>query len=251
MFKIAICDDETKETKSIKKLVEEFLNEYAIIYDICIFLSGEELLLSEEKFDFIFLDISMGGINGIETGMQLYQKNRKIKIVYITTFQEYCNDAINHAHAFAYLAKPIKKEKLREQVNELVKIIGIERGREIEIELLNVTEIDGGKRKEYLSLKMPVSSILYFEYIKAGRKIKVKTEKKTYEYISTMSEIEKKMELYEFRQCYRGVLVNYEHVVKAKGDKVYLNTGEILPLSQKRVTEFKEQLNKYVHRSVE
>ena len=73
---------------------------------------------------------------------------------------------------------------------------------------------------------------------------------KVYEYSGTMTEVEQKMEMYGFATCYRGILVNFEHVIKAKGDTVYLSTGEKLPLSQKRVVEFKNQLNDYVHGSI-
>ncbi len=75
MFKVGICDDELNEAAVIKQLVEEFMNSYGILYDIQIFLSGEDLIASSASFDFVFLDISMGGMNGIEAGMKLYQRN--------------------------------------------------------------------------------------------------------------------------------------------------------------------------------
>lgn len=250
MFKVAICDDELNETAVIKELVEEFMKDHGILYSIQIFLSGEELIISSVSFDFVFLDISMGGMNGIEAGMKLYQRNRKVRIIYITGYNEYCNDAVNRAHAFAYLPKPVEKEQLIDHISELVQVIGLDRGNDIEIVLSNVTEISESGGKEYPAIKVTVSKILYFEYIKAARKIRVKTIKKAYEYIGTIADVEQRMEIYGFGTCYRGVIVNFEHVAKVKGDIVYLYTGERLPLSQKRVIAFKEQLNDYVHRSI-
>lgn len=250
MFNIAICDDERKEAKTIKTMLETFLKEHLLIYNIHIFTSGEALLASSENFDFIFLDISMEGINGIETGMKLYQKSRKIRLIYITGYQEYCKDAVNHAHAFAYLSKPVAKEQLAKQVSELIKEIGEDKGNEIEIELLNVTRIGEDDQKIYPIVQIPISHILYVEYVKAGRKIRVRTKTEIYEYSGTMAELEQKMKLYDFETCYRGILVNFEHVMKVKGDTIYLVTGEKLPLSQKRRTEFREQLSNYVHRSI-
>lgn len=246
MFNIAICDDEIKEAEAIEIMLEEFMKKNTVIYKISIFNSGEELIASLEKFDFVILDILMRGMNGIETGMKLYQRNRQIKLIYITNYNEYCNEAVNNVHAFAYLLKPIRKEQLIKQIKELIKLIGIDKGKNSEIELSNVTEVKGEERKACLKVKIPVADILYFEYVKASRKIKIITKKKTYEYIGTMADMEQKMDVYGFGICYRGILVNFSHVIKAKGNKVFLNNGEMLPLSQKRVGEFKEQLSHYV-----
>jgi len=192
----------------------------------------------------------MGGMNGIEAGMKLYQRNRKVRIIYITGYNGYCSDAINRAHAFAYLPKPVEKQQLIDHISELVQIIGLDQGNEIEIVLSNVTEISENGGNVYPAIKVTVSNILYFEYVKATRKIRVKTMEKTYEYIGTITDAEQRMEIYGFGTCCRGVIVNFEHVARVKGDMVYLNTGERLPLSQKRVIAFKKQLNNYVHRSI-
>jgi len=126
----------------------------------------------------------------------------------------------------------------------------LDQGNDIETVLSNVTELNGSGGNVYPAIKVTVSNILYFEYVKAARKIRVKTMEKTYEYIGTITDAGQRMELYGFGTCCRGVIVNFEHVARVKGDMVYLNTGEKLPLSQKRVIAFKEQLNNYVHRSI-
>lgn len=148
MFKVAICDDELNEAGVIKELVEEFMKDHGILYSIQIFLSGEELIVSSVSFDFVFLDISMGGMNGIEAGTKLYQRNRTVRIIYITGYNGYCYDAINCAHAFAYLPKPVEKEQLIDHISELVQVIGLDRGNDIEIVLSNVNrnKREWGKR---------------------------------------------------------------------------------------------------------
>lgn len=249
MFRIAICDDELKEAGKIQKIVGNFMKTSAMIHTIEVFTSAEELIGSKEIFDLVFLDISMNGMNGLEAGMKLYQRNLKIRLIYVTSYHQFLHEAVNHTHAFAYLTKPIKEEELSKQVSEAVKMIGMEKENGAEIELRNVMEA-GEEKREYLAVKIPVSDILYFEYIKSNRRIRIKTINKIYEYAGTMVEAEKKMQLYEFGSCYRGLLVNLRHVMKAKGDTVYLNTGETLPLSQKRAVMFKSQLSDFVHRSI-
>ncbi len=250
MLKIAICDDEMHEVKNVKSIIMEAMENQSITYEIKLFGSGEELLESNEQFHCVFLDIVMNGINGIELGMSLYQKDRKVRIIYITNFEEYCSEAVNHVHAFAYLSKPIIKEKLEQQLQALIQLMGEEIKNDIEIELSNVIEICEETKKEYIAIRIPISEIIYFEYMKSDRRVRVKTTNKTFEYVCTMTQLENNMRAYGFAACYRGILVNFAHVLKAKNHIVYLNNGEKLPLSQKRVVEFKEKLNEYVHRSI-
>lgn len=249
MFRIAICDDEIKEAGKIQNIVKNFMKTYAMIHTIQVFTSGEALMESKEIFDLVFLDISMDGMNGLEAGMKLYQRNLKIRLIYVTSYHQFLQEAVNHTHAFAYLTKPIKEEELSKQISEAVKMIGTDKENEAEIELKNVMEV-GEEKREYLAVKIPVSGILYFEYVKSNRKIRVKMKHNIYEYAGTMVEAEQKMQMYDFSSCYRGLLVNLRHVMKAKGATVYLNTGETLPLSQKRAVMFKNQLSDFVHRSI-
>ena len=65
------------------------------------------MLESEEKFDIIFLDIDMGGINGIETAKKIRIYDKKVKIIYVTNYTDYTSSAFS-VHAFGYLVKPIK-----------------------------------------------------------------------------------------------------------------------------------------------
>lgn len=250
MFRISICDDEIHEIRKIQNIVKNFMIRNTIKYSITVFISGEDLIKSKEVFDVVFLDISMGEMDGLEVGIKLYQKNLNIRIIYVTSFNEFLNEAVNYAHAFAYLSKPIEEEQMFKQISELVKIIGIDKDDKVEMEFRNVIEV-GGDEKEHLFVKVPISSIIYYEYVKSTRKIRVKMKNKIYEFTGTMIEIEQKMKMYEFGVCCRGFLVNLQHVIKVKGTKVYLISGEELPLSQKRAAKFKEQLGNFVHRSIQ
>ena len=54
-----------------------------------------------------------------------------------------------------------------------------------------------------------------------------------------------------FETSCRGILVNLRNVAKIRGYEVTLRNGENVPLSQKRVTEFKTRLNECVHENEE
>lgn len=110
-MKIAVCDDD----QSFRELLEGHLKLYfegkhRIPY-IKQFSSGEELVSDNTLYDFVFLDINMGCLNGIETGRILKSRNPHCVLFFITCCDEYLDDAFD-IKAFRYLLKPIDIPRL-------------------------------------------------------------------------------------------------------------------------------------------
>lgn len=114
MLNIAICDDDLNIVNKIKNLLEAYGK---VKFTINIYNSGEELLKIQMKFDVIFLDIDMSGIDGIETAREIRNYDKNVKIIYVTNFTDYTNLAFS-VHAFGYLNKPVNKEEIYKQLYE-------------------------------------------------------------------------------------------------------------------------------------
>ena len=70
-----------------------------------------------KRQDIGILDISMEELGGITLGRKLKEKNHDIKIIYITSYEEYMAQAINKVHAFSFLCKPINEEEMKTPVS--------------------------------------------------------------------------------------------------------------------------------------
>ncbi len=68
MLWIAVCDDAVMECSKLAGKIRGILEEMEVSCTIRQFYSGQELLQSSESFDIIFLDIIMGGLDGMGTG---------------------------------------------------------------------------------------------------------------------------------------------------------------------------------------
>lgn len=68
--------------------------------------------------DIAFLDIEMRVMIGITLAKQLKIINPKINIIFTTGYSEYATDAFS-MHASGYVLKPITKEKISVEINEL------------------------------------------------------------------------------------------------------------------------------------
>lgn len=248
MIYIAICDDCKQDMLHLKRLITNIMNKYSVHYKIVEFESGEMLLETPLTFHLIFLDIKMNGRSGIEIGKQIYLRNHQTTIIFQTNYTGYSKEAINKAHAFSYLEKPIKKSLLEEQIMEFMD--DKKNKCDLNVCFKNVRSVVGDREINEAVKYIPVRSILYFEYIKLKKEIRIVTDKGDYFYPGTMFSIEEKMQTFGFETSCRGILINLEKISRIKGYTVILNNGEKLPLSQRRVSKFKERINEHLHSSL-
>ncbi len=72
----------------------------------------------ENRIDIAFLDIEMGGINGLTLAKRLKEHYCQTNIVFVTAHSQYALDA--HAlYAAGYLLKPITREKINTAIHNL------------------------------------------------------------------------------------------------------------------------------------
>ena len=75
-------------------------------------------LFEEHRFDIVFMDIEMPGINGIQLAKSILAEHPRTNIIYITGFTQYARDAFK-TYASAFLEKPITTEMLRDALDNL------------------------------------------------------------------------------------------------------------------------------------
>ena len=170
----------------------------------------------------------MEELGGITLGRKLKEKNHDIKIIYITSYEEYMAQAINKVHAFSFLCKPINEEEMKTQIME---ILGQEKYPEIEKEFEILDE--SGTKAGCVRLKL--NEILYFEYIKRSRKAAIILEDCRYECECTFENLVEELQPYDFAVNHRGCLVNLRHIEKIR-DFIFIWTmGKNCPLPKKKL----------------
>ncbi len=107
---IAICDDDWTAVCSIKKLVELYMSDRIVETNIFTFSSGKELLDAQIRYDIVFLDIEMPGINGLEVHKKLKDRYMDTIDVFITSHDTYIDDALRLL-PYGFIQKPVDKER--------------------------------------------------------------------------------------------------------------------------------------------
>ena len=120
MLEIAVCDDDMADLERAVTMLHKIFTSQQIAYHIEQFVSANQMLENISNIDIGILDISMEELNGIKLGRTLKEKFPDVKLVYITSYEEYCMQVINEVHAFSFLCKPLEYDKLELQILELL-----------------------------------------------------------------------------------------------------------------------------------
>lgn len=118
-LKILIVDDEKEITDILGKLIEVDGHNVTVSYD------GQKALeiYQKDKFDVVFADISMPGMDGIDLTKKLLRLDKEAKVVVITgrigTVE--VELALN-AGAKKFLKKPFSKKDIDQTIEEILKI---------------------------------------------------------------------------------------------------------------------------------
>jgi len=227
-LEIAVVDDE----KAIREHICALIEEQKPGSHIEAYATGGELLASGKRFDIVFLDIQMDGMNGIEAARKLRERQEDTVLIFITGIKEYVFDAFD-VGAFHYLLKPIEEKKFTEVLENAVK----------EAEKKNQQELFVIKTRNR-NIAVRKNQILFVE--SRMRKAKIHTIKEDYEIYGTMNDLEKQLGK-NFYRCHRGYLVNLAHVSEYTSDSIRLTDSTVIYLSREKHNEFVKTYMMYLH----
>jgi two-component system, LytTR family, response regulator len=112
-----IVDDEAHAAQLLQKLLEPFplFGQISIVTNSSVAFS--EIVEYQPKY--LFLDIEMPGMNGIQLAEKLKQLAPQTKVIYVTAFEQYALEALRQ-NAFDYLLKPVDRAELARVVEKLL-----------------------------------------------------------------------------------------------------------------------------------
>ncbi len=238
MIKIAICDDEMKDRDALGKYVTDYFEQKEETCELQNFSSGADLLEATAGglFDIYFLDILMPGMNGMELGRVIRDKNIWSFIVFTTVSREFAFDAFS-VQAFHYLEKPVRGEEISELLD---KVRDIRRKR--------------GDRKVGIHTKkgtasVNVNEIMFVENINRssvyrlsdGSNIAGVCNRSTFE-----ESVETLGEQADFIQPHKSYFVNMRHIRTLTLSSLIMDDGTQIPISRKRMAETKHAFLKFL-----
>lgn len=235
-MKIAVIDDIRTDIELTSKYMHTYFVKHCINMPFVIdtFQSGEEFLkvFKRDSYDLVFLDYYMGGLSGLDTAFAIRQQDRSIKIIFTTASRDYAIDSYK-VQASGYLVKPISYENF----SEIMSLIDFKKIKE-----QFFIQITSG----YHTVKIPLSDIIYCDI--SGHYVQIHTmnlgiqrSRMTFDMLKT-----KLMPYPEFLLCYRGCIINMNHIDHISDLIFFLDNGERIPLCKKQHKEILKNYSEYL-----
>jgi two-component system response regulator AlgR len=116
---VLIVDDEPPARSRLRQLLEES-GEHAVVGEA---QNGQQALELSAALqpDVILLDISMPGLNGIETAHHLNALEKPPCVIFTTAYDRYAVEAFD-ARAVGYVLKPVRRERLERALQQAARL---------------------------------------------------------------------------------------------------------------------------------
>lgn len=224
-MRILICDDDPVFCDELERDLEQYEIIHRLEFEILKVFSGEQALdaLAQGDWDVLFMDIEMPTINGVEAGKRVREQlqNYSLKIIYVSSRQEYAMDLFK-VDTFDFLIKPVAYEELEAVLDKLQKTL--DRNGEMFV-----------YRKKGQAVRCRLEDILYFEsWLK---KTIIVTRQKEDEFYAPLKDVYEELKDKKFFYCHKSILVNYDRVAEFHYDRLVLDNGKELEISQSKRKE--------------
>lgn len=234
MIKIAIVEDNQDIREMTSRCVSAAADD-SVQMEIEEFASAEEMLTCLKRgaeYDILLADIMMPGMNGMQLGQIVRQKYPDIYLIFLTSYSDFAvkSYAID---AYQYILKDQMQTRLPEVIRKLTcKIIR--------------------ERREYRWVgnnldrrKLFYKDIICICKIKGSKYIEYMLMEDTCRERITMTQLLKELNDDRFILVDRSYAVNVNHIVRVKGNTIYLENNEKIMVSHAHIAKAKEKIARF------
>ena len=230
MLRIAIVEDEEQVALTIKSYLNEFFSSINIDF-ACMHFDSAIKFLDRYAFDYdlVLMDINLPTLDGMSAVKELRQKDREVKIIFVTSLAQYVIKGYE-VNAFDFILKPVNYYSFAIKLKRFMETYETKENH-ILIKVKNEL------------IKINISDIKYFEVI--NHKLIIHTINQNYEIYDNLNKYLNMLANESFALCNRCYLVNLKYVNKVNKDFVLVGNDNLI-VSRRKYNDFLDALNKYL-----
>lgn len=221
-IEIAVCDDEEVLRRKLKIMLYDILKKEGISGTVKDYASGEELLEDIEQFDLVFLDIDMPGMNGIEVGRKIQQKNLNCRIAMASGREDRFKETYR-LNPLNFVSKPYTEDEISDVLQEYQR------------RCVGMLNIEVYKDRELYTVRQ--KNIQYV--IANGNFSDVYINNTLYRVNCSLNVMEELLDKRCFFRIHKGHIVNLFFITDKDKENVWIDKIQF-PLSKRRRKEFEE-----------
>lgn len=219
MLRIGICDDMPEFLKQVEQAILQWPGKQDTLQVIS--FSDADLLIdthTRQPFDILFLDVVMPLLNGMDAAREIRQKDKQVKIVFLTASPEFGVESYS-VKASNYLLKPLDRTALYTCLDELAaqiasdsRCIHVKSAAAVHRILLQDIEYAESQNKQVVF------------HLTDGRTVTGSEPLYVYEDHLTPEE--------GFCKCHRSYIVNLYRIEVFTGKDITLQSGSNIPIAR-------------------
>lgn len=221
MLKIGVCDDDGTHVNIMQRYIERWAAGKGINIELQLFTCGEQLLehiMTFGRYDLLFLDIELRGMNGLQIAKKIRDKDRFTTLILMSQYDTFFRNGYE-VHPFYFFSKPIK-EKFFGEILE----------RYLQVQQEVSENITFKKRK--VSYSVSLSEVIYFTSDK--RLIYIICTDEMYSFYGKLDEVQVILnkKKHRFLRIHKSFLVNMKYINQYHYKNIILYNGADLPISK-------------------
>ena len=228
-MRVAICDDDSSCRDHLYGILNEYRTEHRLKMDIYKYDSAKALLDTDRRFDMIFLDYQMPGLNGMDAARVLRQRRLTCSIVFITSYPQFVLESFE-VQPYRFLLKPAQKEQICDLLNTFVSQQKL---------LCPITVIQEG-----CQVSIESKDILYLEG--SGKNCIIRTVDDTFTSSKTLAQAHELLPRHCFYRTHKSYVVNLYSVRAFDKESVTLVNGEAARIGRNNLAEFRKVYAQFV-----
>lgn len=228
---LVIVEDLELDREKLASLLREDFARRGEHVDLSLYESGEDFLAQyrPRACDGLFLDVLLGGMDGIEVARRVREEEGKLPIVFTTRERDYAVDGFDIG-ARDYLVKPLTGEKVSRCVDRILEYLA----RPSSIPLQETSSWGHAA-----PLDIPLDEIVYAEY--CNHIVDVHTTQGVFCTRQSFQEFTARLpQTGRFYVCGRGLVVNLSQVTRVLEHDLLLKNGDRISFSRNRRREIQK-----------
>ena len=231
-MKILICDDEQQYVDELKIHIENFMQSRVADFTIDTANNPQAVADSNEIYQLAFLDIQMDELNGISLAKILKERNSKIVIFFVTSYNDYQDEAMD-LRAFRFFEKPLNADRLYS---------GLEKA----MEYIDESYVDFYVWTDNEHKQILVDDVIYVE--RGNRQVTLVTTQGNFTTRESFDEWCAILQNSFYYRVHKSFIVNLHYVTGYKYSELFVQNNVRIPIASRRQTDFHKFWFAYLRR---
>lgn len=230
---VAIVEDDISAAHKLEQYLTEFGSENEHEFSVSQFRDAVTFLQNyQPRYDIIFMDIKMPGIDGMSAAEQLRQADSVTMLIFVTSMVQYAVQGYE-VSAFDFIVKPINSTAFTMKMKRAMRALKLNRGSELTLNVDGMTHV------------LPTSAIQYIEVM--NHSLTYHTEQGLFSVRGKLAAVEQNLPAESFFRCSVSYLINLRYVTQFTGEQVCV-AGEWLRVSRSKKRELATAVAAYLGR---